>query len=164
MTEVSTPLLPPPPPLPSPHAAPTPPSYTKPCAHSHCPFSRIVYLGLLRWAARVEEGREEGGDGEHGPGEPKPFAADRHRALFALLLLFLLGEQQRRERRGAARRRGPNGHSEGLAGAQQGRGASRGPHQEAGDADRGVEGRAGGGPHRALLHDSLPRRATPSRR
>ena len=38
----------PPPPLHSPHAAPTPPSYTQPCAHSHCPFSRIAYLELLR--------------------------------------------------------------------------------------------------------------------
>ena len=68
-----------PPPPHSPHAAPTPPSYTQPCAHSR-PFSRIAYLELLRRAARVEEGREEVGDGEHGPGEPEAFAADRSRA------------------------------------------------------------------------------------
>ena len=35
-------------PLHSPHAAPTPPSYTQPSAHSHCPFSRVACLGLLR--------------------------------------------------------------------------------------------------------------------
>jgi hypothetical protein len=40
-----------PPPLHSPHVAPTllhAPSYTQPCAHFHCPFSRIAYLELLR--------------------------------------------------------------------------------------------------------------------
>ena len=69
-----------PPSLHSPYAAPTLLSYTQPCAHPHFPFSRIAYLELLRRAARVEEGREEVGDGEHGPGEPEAFAADRSRA------------------------------------------------------------------------------------
>ena len=43
-----------PPPFILPMLRPRPPSYTKPCAHSRRPFSRIAYLELLRWAARVE--------------------------------------------------------------------------------------------------------------
>ena len=74
-----------PPPFILPMLRPRPPSYTKPCAHSRRPFSRIAYLELLRWAARVEEGRAEGGDGEHGfPSSPRWRTSSRTRMAVAL--------------------------------------------------------------------------------
>ena len=82
--------------------APTLLSYTEPCAHPHCPFSRIAYLN---------------------------FSGGRREAKRAVKEVDSLKD----------------------------RGVHRGPHQGAGDEDRGVEGRAGGGTYRALLHGWRPR-------